>query len=152
MFKFSFFLSQAFALQAIDVGSNEHNAPSHKRQSGQIAIVGGVPDPSAGMLYLSDPLPAINAPVVAVDDGVDLVADDAPVVMASGPSLFSVQRPVLEPMQLPPVVDVYPEVPDRVGDTPLQVWTSPGRDLYETFIIITFTKQIIYSWYHRKMS
>ena len=46
--------------------------------------------------------------------------DGGPVVGA--PDLQLMSEP-LEPLLLPPVVDVLPEVPDRVGDTPLQVQT-----------------------------
>ena len=49
----------------------------------------------------------------------------APLLVVSGGDAAGLQlmSDPLEPLLLPPVVDVFPEVPDRVGDTPLQVQT-----------------------------
>ncbi|KAF0300968.1 hypothetical protein FJT64_026642 [Amphibalanus amphitrite] len=82
-------------LEGISADASSRGSPDQKRDSEVTVLRQGVP---AGPLLLVGPAgdPA---------GGVQLVQDS------------------LEPLLLPPVVDVFPDVPDRVGDTPLQVQT-----------------------------
>ena len=74
--------------------------------------------------------PTFTVEAVSSDSGIPASADpslsSALTVVRQGPPvpvlLVGGDAP-LEPLLLPPLVDAFPEIPDRVGDTPLRVQT-----------------------------
>ncbi|XP_037089995.1 uncharacterized protein LOC119110326 [Pollicipes pollicipes] len=116
---------RASILLGVDSDTTGQKSTDEKRQSDEISVISE--DSPHRLVVVGGDDASDDHRLITVDsDG----AGPAGGVLLGRSRLVSVERaapePVvslLEPLMLPPVLDVYPEVPDRVGDTPLQVET-----------------------------
>lgn len=126
LFRLSTAAKPAVALVGGNANVADRPPGDERRQLNEAALTED--DAPGRLVVLEGGRPRAERELVADDDDGDADADGR--VLLGRARVVSVERapaapavPVLEPLMLPPVLDVYPEVPDRVGDRPLQVET-----------------------------